>query len=293
MNRNVVLAAICASCTASSASLTHLSGSFPFSPCSAPSASRPATASSALSTFASVSFNFFSASSTSRFTASRCSTELKSFLCFATSDWAAPNRVWHLIRSELTSAVESLPFASICLVVTNFRTSMRASFASFSQALVFSLASRISSADIDMSLASSAKMLAASFTFSTRASALETRESASLTSAMRFLLFKPLFSSARRFVATSSCLWRSVSLALASAAGPAENLLTSRSFIWMCILAIEDAVCAVAAATSDSFTDASVSSTDSSTPSWGCGSPSSIFASASITAWTLLDASSR
>mmetsp|Transcript_6785 Transcript_6785/g.20594 ORF Transcript_6785/g.20594 Transcript_6785/m.20594 type:complete len:327 (-) Transcript_6785:271-1251(-) len=139
MKRRVVLEEICASCTANSASLTLLSDSFA-SPASTPSVASAATASIAFATFSSVSFNFLSASSISFFTASRCSTEVKSFLCFATSDWALLNRVWNLISSVLTSTEESFPFASICLAVTNLRTSTSASFAAFSQALVFSLA---------------------------------------------------------------------------------------------------------------------------------------------------------
>mmetsp|Transcript_84920 Transcript_84920/g.263771 ORF Transcript_84920/g.263771 Transcript_84920/m.263771 type:complete len:291 (+) Transcript_84920:486-1358(+) len=240
--RVVVLEEICASCTANSASLTHLSDSFAISLESAPAASIAATASIALATFASVSCTFFSASSISFFTASRCSTEVKSFLCLATSDWAVLNRVWNLISSVLTSMEESFPFASTCLAVTNFRTSRSISFAAFSQALVFSLASRISSADIAMSFASSAKTLAVSFTVSTNDSALATRDSASFTSASRFLLVTPLFSSASRFMATSICCWKPVSLLVASAAGALENLFTSNIFIWMNILAMDDAV---------------------------------------------------
>mmetsp|Transcript_78809 Transcript_78809/g.178034 ORF Transcript_78809/g.178034 Transcript_78809/m.178034 type:complete len:319 (+) Transcript_78809:286-1242(+) len=208
MNRVVVLMEIEASCTDNSASLIALSFSLaPFSADSLVSSSSPATAAIALATLSSVSDSFFSASSMSLFTASRCSTEVKSFLCFDTSDWAELRRVWNLMSSVLTSTEASLPLASICLAVTNFRTSMRASFASFSQTLVFSLASRISSADMAMSFASSAKTAAASFIFSTRLSALPTRASASLTSARRFLLLTPPFNSTRRLVASSSCLW--------------------------------------------------------------------------------------
>mmetsp|Transcript_112808 Transcript_112808/g.329641 ORF Transcript_112808/g.329641 Transcript_112808/m.329641 type:complete len:260 (-) Transcript_112808:1486-2265(-) len=256
-------------------------------------ASSPAALSTALATFSSVSFSFFSASSTSLFTARRCSTEVKSFLCLPTSDWAVLSRVWNLMSSELTSTDASLPFASICLAVTNFRTSMSASFASFSQTMVFSLATRISSDERAMSLASSAKMLAASLTVSTSASALPTRDSASLTSARRFLLFTPLFISARRFVASSNCFWNSAKRFAASAAGPLENLFTSRTFIWMNIRAMEEAVCATAAAVSDSFTVERVSSRDSSTPSWNRASQSSTFPNASVTACSFDCASSR
>mmetsp|Transcript_25312 Transcript_25312/g.69604 ORF Transcript_25312/g.69604 Transcript_25312/m.69604 type:complete len:381 (-) Transcript_25312:1887-3029(-) len=292
-NREVVLVEICASCTASSASLTILSDSFASSAGSIPSPSRPATASIALATFSSVSFSFFSASSSNRFTARRCSTEVKSFLCLATSDCAVLNRVWNLMSSVLISTEASFPFASICRAVTNLRTSMSASFASFSQTVVFSLASRISSGESSMSFASSAKMLAASLTVSTSFSALATRDSASRTSAMRFLLFTPLFNSIRRLVATSSCFWKSVNFWVASEDGPLENLFTSKVFIWMNMRAIDDAVCAPAANCSDAFTVASVSSKEISSPSWRRDSLSSSLPRASVTACTLSDASSR
>mmetsp|Transcript_26030 Transcript_26030/g.82251 ORF Transcript_26030/g.82251 Transcript_26030/m.82251 type:complete len:272 (-) Transcript_26030:1416-2231(-) len=269
-----------------------LSFSLP-APSSWPSSSRPATAAVAAATFSSVSLSFFSASSRSRFTARRCSTEVKSLRCLATSVCAVPSRVWNLMSSVLTSTEASLPLASICLAVTNFRTSMSASFASFSQAAVFSLASRISSAESSMSFVSSAKMPAASLTFSTRLSAFETRVSASLTSARRLRLFTPPLSSARRLVATSSCPWKSVSFLVASAAGPVEKRFTSRIFIWMNIRAMEEAVCAAAAAVSDDFTVASVSSSEISMPSWKRDSMSSSLPSASVTRSTFCVASSR
>mmetsp|Transcript_106664 Transcript_106664/g.318853 ORF Transcript_106664/g.318853 Transcript_106664/m.318853 type:complete len:340 (-) Transcript_106664:1378-2397(-) len=291
--RAVVRAEIWASCTASSASLTHRSVSFALSLFSMLRASSPATDSIALATLSSVSISFFSASSSSFLTARRCSTEVNNFLCLPTSVWAVLNLVWNLISSVLTSTEASLPLASICRAVTNLRASTRTSFASFSQTIVFSLATRICSAVSSMSLVSSAKTLAVSFTLSTSASALATRDSASLTSARRFLLFTALLSSTSRFVASSSCFWKSVSFWVASAAGPLENLFTSRTFIWMNILAMEDAVCATAAAVSESLTVDRISSRGSSMPSWKRASQSSTLPSASVTAPSLAAASSR
>mmetsp|Transcript_49096 Transcript_49096/g.131403 ORF Transcript_49096/g.131403 Transcript_49096/m.131403 type:complete len:249 (-) Transcript_49096:377-1123(-) len=246
----------------------------------------------AFATFSSVSFSFFSASSRSRFTARRCSTDVKSFLCLATSAWAALSRVWNLISSALTSTDASLPFDSICRAVTNFRTSVSASFACFSHAAVFSLAERISSDDSSINLVSSAKMLALSFSASTKASALATLVSASLASAMRFLLPTLALNSDSFFVASSRCFWHSANFFWASAAGPLENLFTSKTFIWMNIRAMEDAVWATAAADSEFFKVDMISSGDKSMPSPICASQSSTLPSASVTANSLEEASS-
>mmetsp|Transcript_126194 Transcript_126194/g.356879 ORF Transcript_126194/g.356879 Transcript_126194/m.356879 type:complete len:389 (-) Transcript_126194:2020-3186(-) len=295
--RSMVLSATCASCTDSSASLTALSEPSPASPPAAPEpatmyTASPETAALAFETFSSVSAILFSASSKILLTASRCSTDVKSFLCLLTSVCAVLSRVWNLISSALISTEASLPLASICLAVTNFRTSVSASLASFSHNAVFSFASRISSEDMAMSFSSSAKMLAASFILSTLASAFVTRLSASLTSAMHFRLEMLPFSSARRAVATSRSFWYSCSFSVARWAGPLENLLTSRVFIWMNIRAMDDAVCAAAAAASEDLTAWSESNRSLSEPSWNWPSASSSLARASVTVWTLSDASS-
>mmetsp|Transcript_113824 Transcript_113824/g.226527 ORF Transcript_113824/g.226527 Transcript_113824/m.226527 type:complete len:211 (+) Transcript_113824:702-1334(+) len=202
----------------------------------------PVIAVMACSTLSSVSISLLSASSRTRFTAIRCSTEVNSFRCFPISPCAVLSRVWNLMSSVLTSTDASFPFASICLAVTNFRTSMSMVLASFSQALVLSLASRISSAESSMSFPSSAKMVAASFIFSTRPSASATRASAARIKAARFRLVTPLLSSTRRLVAASICFWNSVNFWVASAAGPAENRFTSNNFICTNIRAMEEAV---------------------------------------------------
>mmetsp|Transcript_76286 Transcript_76286/g.235538 ORF Transcript_76286/g.235538 Transcript_76286/m.235538 type:complete len:517 (+) Transcript_76286:2577-4127(+) len=101
----------------------------------------------------------------------RCSTLDESFLHRPISAAAVVSLLWNLISSALTSADISLPLASICLFVRNFRASVSAAFAVCSALMVSSEAARISLEESSKSLASSSKMAAASETFFTSSSA--------------------------------------------------------------------------------------------------------------------------
>mmetsp|Transcript_19974 Transcript_19974/g.31872 ORF Transcript_19974/g.31872 Transcript_19974/m.31872 type:complete len:297 (-) Transcript_19974:16-906(-) len=267
----MVLTAIWASWTKSSASFVALLfgswASFTEANSSSASAARAATDRSALETFSSVSPSFFSTSAATRRRAARCSTVENSFLCLLTSVWASASRVWNLRSSELTSTNPSLPFASICRAATIFLASTSAAFTSFSRRTVCSLASLSSAVDSADNFSSSAQIVEASARLRESASARRTCSSASFSIPRLLRLPMPARSSARRRTAWSSCLWNSSSFSTASFPGALASRFTSKVFIWMNILTIEEACCAVAAAASDFLDAASVTSRATSPPS--------------------------
>mmetsp|Transcript_24717 Transcript_24717/g.67497 ORF Transcript_24717/g.67497 Transcript_24717/m.67497 type:complete len:207 (+) Transcript_24717:3860-4480(+) len=178
----------------------------------------------------------------------------------------------------------SLPLASICLPVRNFRASASAAFAACSALMVLSEAARISLEDKAKSFSSSSKTAADSPTFLTSSSAFWTSDSASriveafLRSALAF------FNSPNFFVCVSSSVWYSFSLTWASLLGPGAKRLASTIFVAMNILAMDTAVFAAVDASSQAFTAANDSSSgNSSTPMRNGASASAALATVSAT----------
>mmetsp|Transcript_17780 Transcript_17780/g.47972 ORF Transcript_17780/g.47972 Transcript_17780/m.47972 type:complete len:230 (+) Transcript_17780:644-1333(+) len=116
MKATVLLSATEASCISTSTCFVAFgdpgASSEVFSEVTSPSA---AWAEATLATFSSAAAILLSASSKIFFAATRCSTEENNFFCLASSCCAAPNLVWNLMSSALTSTTESRPFASSCL----------------------------------------------------------------------------------------------------------------------------------------------------------------------------------
>mmetsp|Transcript_23034 Transcript_23034/g.66119 ORF Transcript_23034/g.66119 Transcript_23034/m.66119 type:complete len:874 (-) Transcript_23034:1251-3872(-) len=264
-DRVAVLMETCASAAADSATLVA------FLLASASLASRPRSkashASPTLTTFSSTPAILVWASSTAFLAAMRESMLAETFLCLPTSAWAALSRVWYLISSALTSVDISLRLDSICLAVTNFLAVSSASFAAFSALAASSVTARMSADDIAKNFASSARgatMLPISLTNS---SALFTSDSASFIVAPFFRAAVFFFNSVSFLMCCSSSPWYVLSFSCASLLGPGLKRFASTNFVAMNIRAMETAVLAAVAATSQPLTAVKVSSRgNSSTP---------------------------